>query len=771
MEININSKNYVIIAPRQYHLDLLKILRNDKLSNVKLFTKEEVIKQFDGEYSYKAIIETMNYLNVDFNSAKTFVDSLKLLDQECDEKTHQLLSLKNYLIEKKCINYTLYSGYFFKNKDIYVIGYGKNDIELNKIFKKPLFYVDYLRGENRPNVNEFSSVSEELFFVLNYVSKLIDSGVKQENIEFIIDRNKYGTQLNYMCEQFDLPHLLPAVTPLIYLPSVNKILQELDLVGIEEYQINHEFDEDEYVKKVLQIINDYQIQTINNKNNQIEFLKQTLKNITISDNVTQFIKINKDFPILNNDKYYFLIGFNQGAYPTIKKDEDYLPNLTKTKLNLCTTNDLNIVSKNKVIDFITNARNIIITYHLTDNNGQQYPSSLIKELNLKTINPMESKIYSLKEAKRNLAKLNDNYRKYSLDSSLRHSYMALVDIDYLKYSNSFTKLSSYTYQDKRYYSYSKIKSFFQCQFQYYLSNVLKLNEFETTFSQAFGTLCHNVLSRVYENDFDFEIVFNDVLEHSEYKFINSEAIILEKKKVHLKALCDLLIEQLKFMDVKDIMLENTFYCDLNDEVSINGKIDKIMITTDGINDYYSIIDYKTGSEVFDERQVEYGYSMQLPTYALLLKGNNKFNNKELIGFYLQPLGVSDKDVPMEDQKSFYQDTFELVGESLDDLSKLSTFDKTYANSSYIKSLKLIGTGQLAKNAKVFSKDEFAAIIELTKNNFLKADELIKKGEFEINPKMIGSGNKACQYCNFKNICSVEDDDVISIKLPPKGDKK
>ena len=384
---------------------------------------------------------------------------------------------------------------------------------------------------------------------------------------------------------------------------------------------------------------------------------------------------------------------------------------------------------------------------------------------------MESKIYSLKEAKRNLAKLNDNYRKYSLDSSLRHSYMTLVDIDYLKYSNSFTKLSSYTYQDKRYYSYSKIKSFFQCQFQYYLSNVLKLNEFETTFSQAFGTLCHNVLARVYENDFDFEIVFNDVLEHSEYKFINSEAIILEKKKVHLKALCDLLIEQLKFMDVKDIMLENTFYFDFNDEVSINGKIDKIMITTDGINDYYSIIDYKTGSEVFDERQVEYGYSMQLPTYALLLKGNNKFNNKELIGFYLQPLGVSDKDVPMEDQKSFYQGTFELVGESIDDLSKLSTFDKTYANSSYIKSLKLTGTGQLAKNAKIFSKDKFSAIIELTKNNFLKADELIKKGEFEINPKMIGSGNKACQYCNFKNICSVEDDDVISIKLPPKGDKK
>ena len=50
---------------------------------------------------------------------------------------------------------------------------------------------------------------------------------------------------------------------------------------------------------------------------------------------------------------------------------------------------------------------------------------------------MESKIYSLKEAKRNLAKLNDNYRKYSLDSSLRHSYMALVDIDYLKYKKIY----------------------------------------------------------------------------------------------------------------------------------------------------------------------------------------------------------------------------------------------------------------------------------------------------------------------------------------------
>ena len=90
MNINIESKNYIVIAPRYYHFDLLKILRQNKVANIKIFTKDEVIKQLDGEYSYQAIIETMNSLNTNYNNAKIYIDNLNLLSDDVSQKINKL---------------------------------------------------------------------------------------------------------------------------------------------------------------------------------------------------------------------------------------------------------------------------------------------------------------------------------------------------------------------------------------------------------------------------------------------------------------------------------------------------------------------------------------------------------------------------------------------------------------------------------------------------------------------------------------------------------
>ena len=99
MNINIESKNYIVIAPRHDHFDLLKILRQNKVANIKIFTKDEVIKQLDGEYSYQAIIEAMNSLNTNYNNAKIYLDNLNLLSDDESQKIHQLFELKKHLKE------------------------------------------------------------------------------------------------------------------------------------------------------------------------------------------------------------------------------------------------------------------------------------------------------------------------------------------------------------------------------------------------------------------------------------------------------------------------------------------------------------------------------------------------------------------------------------------------------------------------------------------------------------------------------------------------
>ena len=41
-------------------------------------------------------------------------------------------------------------------------------------------------------------------------------------------------------------------------------------------------------------------------------------------------------------------------------------------------------------------------------------------------------------------------------------------------------------------------------------------------------------------------------------------------------------------------------------------------------------------------------------------------------------------------------------------------------------------------------------------------ENIRKGNFNINPKVIGNANIGCEYCNFKDVCFVKEEDKVEI---------
>ena len=73
------------------------------------------------------------------------------------------------------------------------------------------------------------------------------------------------------------------------------------------------------------------------------------------------------------------------------------------------------------------------------------------------------------------------------------------------FSNSLA-FSSFTIpKEELILSYSSIDDYALCPFKYYLKYVLKLDQFEESFSQKLGTLYHAVLASSYKDNFDFEI--------------------------------------------------------------------------------------------------------------------------------------------------------------------------------------------------------------------------------------------------------------------------
>ena len=77
-------------------------------------------------------------------------------------------------------------------------------------------------------------------------------------------------------------------------------------------------------------------------------------------------------------------------------------------------------------------------------------------------------------------------------------------------------------------SYSSIDNYNRCAFRYYLNNILKITEFEETFAQNIGTIFHNVLSKAFKENFDFDLEFENVIK--EYNFSNKEEFFMKKLK-------------------------------------------------------------------------------------------------------------------------------------------------------------------------------------------------------------------------------------------------
>ncbi|MCH5171735.1 MAG: PD-(D/E)XK nuclease family protein [Erysipelotrichales bacterium] len=770
MRIDIKDDRFILVAPRKYYRDVITYFQSNNLVNFKFYTKEETLSNFYGAYDINAIIFTMNKFDVSYSNAKLLLENIYIDKKLINNKTSQLLELKDNLNALGLLNKNIYFPIELNSKPIYVLGYGNSDKELNQIFDElniKANYINFEKGTNIPSVLEFKTIDEEIFCFFNELCDLINKGVKQSDIVLIADSQKYAFAINKMCRQFDLPKLITTTSSYLSLPQVLSIMKQIEVTGINDFLYHNEFSDDENINIVKDIIIKNKILEINKSDKQLDALKTILKNMSIQDEKVAFIKHQDNLGLMFRDKYYFILGFNQGTYPVINKDDDYLMNKEKEILGISTSFDKNYVNKNEIIDLLTNVKKVYISYPLSNSGEKLYPSSLINELNMGVRRIKSSNIYSIAEGKKILAKLEDLKRKFDIDSSERHSYGKLFQIPYMSYDHSFTKLDNYLGKEFRNYSYSNIKTFFQCQFRYYLLNVLKLNEYEETFAQKLGLLFHDVLTHVYDEDFDFEKKYLESFE--KFSFDAKEKVILIRKREDLKALCSVLLEQKTSMNFKEVYFEEKFATKLSNDVMINGTIDKILITSDGVSDYYAIIDYKTGSETFNKKEVPFGFSMQLPTYALLLSENDKFKEMEMLGFYIQKVVMNKIGIP-EDNASFYRDSFKLMGESTNDIEKMKTFDSTCASSLYIKSYGITKNGDFNRNAKVNSKEDFENLIRITKENYLKADDEIQKGNFIINPKIVGNEqNSQCKFCEFSDICNVKDQDYVFIELKGEED--
>ena len=772
--------NSILIVPSSMKSGLLKDISSSKeLLDIKIISREEFIERSTFSYDVEAILFLMDKYKYDFNVCKIFLDNMKYVDKDnySSNKLNELYKLKKELLDNGLLKEDKFFNNYLSNKNIYVYGY----LYIDNLFKK---YLDLYKYEiisiidkkiNNRVVYKATTIEEEVDFVLNKIGDLLSSGIDINKIKIVNYSDKYKNVFNKLSRFYNIPIEDSGYS--IYSTDVvrdylNKFLATKNFNETVTY-IKDKYN-DEYSIKIINTL-----VSISNKYNIYDYsfdsiyslVKNDLKNSTLvlNDLVNKVSFGDLNSYIYDDSFYVFLIGFNQNELPKLYKDEDYISDEDKILVSLESTALKNKLEKDKVMYFINNTLNLVVSYPLKHLSNNYYPSNLIIENSFEVKSASLSKNnYSSIYSKLKLTKYLDDFIKYGTISDNLSSYYNNFDIDYLSYDNKFTGIKKNQLLDKLnnklLLSYSSINTYNKCKFRYYLDNILKINKYEETFSIKVGNLFHDLLSKCFNDDFDLNKEWDLYL--SKLDLTNKDRVLLIKLKEELVLIIKFVKNLHNETYLTNKRMEEKIYINKSRDIDISfmGIIDKCMYREKDGEDLVAIVDYKTGNPDINLYNVAYGIDMQLPIYWYLIKNGNWFDNPKFVGFYLQKILHSElKRDKSRDYESIKLDNLKLVGYSTDNKLRLERFDSTYENSNFIKSMKVKSDGEFYHYTKVLSDEVIDMLVDYIDKVIEENITDILSCDFSINPKQIGMDNVGCKYCKYKDICYMKNEDIVKLK--------
>lgn len=772
--------NSILIIPNNIKKKvLLKLNDLDSIYNIKILSLNEFINILTFTYDEEAIYYLMKKYNIKYEVAKVYLCNIKYIDENNNynvKKLTKLKEIKKELIDNNLLIFDLNVNEFIKDKEIIVYGYDYISKYDKKILDKVNATVIDKEIKNYNHViYEFNTIDEEVEFIATKIIELINNKVNINNIKLSNVTSEYYNVIERIFNFYNIPVELPnesSIYDTSFISDFINLIKEKDInevLDLLKQKYDLQVEENNYLyNKLIDILNKYTF-----VNNYLEILNMLIYDFKHTNNYINKIKnkievINIKDNIIDDNEYIFILGFNQGSIPIIHKDEDYITDSIKQDLDIELTEEKNKQEKNTIINIIKSIKNLIITYKLKTPFETYYKSTLIDELGFDVINNIKiDNKYSNKINYIHLSEKLDNLIKYGeKDDSLDVLYNNYNDINYLTFNNKFKGINNndlYEYLDnKLLLSYSSVDNYYRCSFRYYLNNILKLSEFESTFAMEIGNVFHYVLSKCFDVDFNFEKEFEEAIKDLE--LTNKDKFFLKKLKEELLFIIDTINTQNKFSTLKDGLYENKIYINKEGNIKLTfmGIIDKLLYKQENGKTYLVIIDYKTGNPHTNLNNTIYGIDMQLPVYLYLASNSSKIKNAEVIGFYLQKILnneiVKEKGKTYEKQK---KDNLKLQGYSINDEYLLEKFDSTYKDSEVIKSMKISNNG-FYSYSKTISKDEINKLINLTEKNINKAFKDILDAKFDINPKRIGKSNVGCEYCKYKDICYMKEEDIVNL---------
>ena len=612
------------------------------------------------------------------------------------------------IITKNIQNYSNLAKVIFEKYDIPIFIDEKRELSQNIIIQYVLSIFEILqKNYSKESVFQYAKMGfldieqEDIFKLENYCTKW---GIKQnkfkkdflyelednkQEIEYYNElRKKIIEPIEKLRQKIRKEKTAKAITLAIYeFLEEQKIEEKISLKMQELKQKNREDLVQEYKESYEILINvlDEIVKIFKEENITINqyanILKQGLKASSlgkIPGTQDQVIMGDVDRSRSHKVDTIFIIGLNDGIYPSINKSEGFLGDedrkyLKEQGIELAKGTLENLYDDNFNIykAFTTAERELHLSYSSADTEGGALRPSIyitkIKKMfpKLKETSDVITQKYEITNQKatyealiEKLAKIQEKeietewketYRYFENEASWKNKLEK--DLQGLNYTNIPQNIETTTieklYGNVLRTSVSKLETYKKCPFSYFLKYGLNLKQKEELKIQNFdtGSFMHEIIDLFFNQVKEENIQLPELLGEEEKirKIVNQ---IVEtnldygKYKFTATVKYKILIQRLEKMVTKALkyIVESLVYSDFNVEgtevefdngkeykpieitlengkkIEIRGKIDRVDIARTSDGNYLRIIDYKSSARNVDLNEVYAGISIQLLTY-------------------------------------------------------------------------------------------------------------------------------------------------------------
>ena len=715
---NTNPDKDIFYANKQTVKKLREILKNNELKEEKPIKLEKLVRFKNEElkhieenlFEIKSEKKEIETKNIDIFLAKNQYTEIENVARKITKEIREeKLRYKDIsIITKNIESYASLAKVIFEKYEIPIFIDQKRELSQNIIIQYILSILEILRKNySKESVFQylklgFTNIQEEDIFRLeNYCTKWgikqnkfkkdfkYEEETKKEEIKYLNElRKEIINPLEELKENIKEQKTAKEITKNLYkflekqeieekIKEKIKKLQEKNKTDlIQEYKESYEIIIN-LLDEIVEIFNEEKI-TIDE---YIAILKQGLKSSSlgkIPGTQDQVIMGDVDRSRSHKVKSVYIIGLNDGVYPSVNKNEGFINDeernylkdqgitLAKGTLENLYDDNFNIYKA-----FTTAENKIHLSYCLADTEGKTLRQSIyisrikkifpkikqnsdvitpIYEITTKkaTYEQLIEKIAMSKEEKIEI-KWKEVYNYFKNEENWKEKIKE--DIKGLKYTNIPEKISKETieklYGNTIKTSISKLEKYKSCPFSYFLEYGLKLKPKEELQIQNFetGSFMHEIidifftkiqeekeeLTSYLDNDEKIEKEVKKIIEtkldYKKYKFI-----VTVKYKILVKRLIKVVSKALKYI------LESLIYSEFKVQgseiefgtgkkhkpiilelengknVEIQGKIDRMDIAKTEEGNYIRIIDYKSSAKDIDLNKVYAGLQIQLITY-------------------------------------------------------------------------------------------------------------------------------------------------------------